>query len=83
MFECSDPGSIKSFHTFSELKSHLDIGHHCVKERQFETHYDMLRRDWVDILTTSGNITRDATRTPGYQRSVTASSRLDQSVSMD
>ena len=38
MFECSEPGCVKSFKTFSEIESHLDIGDHCVKEeRQSET----------------------------------------------
>ena len=32
MFECSDPGCVKSFQTFSELESHLDVGNHCVKD---------------------------------------------------
>ena len=50
MFECSEPGCMKSFRTFSELESHLDIGDHCVKEeKQSETLYDKLRRDWVDM----------------------------------
>ena len=54
MFECSEPGFIKSFKTFSELESHLDIGDHCVKEkRQSETLYDKLRRDWADMYTSS------------------------------
>ena len=35
---------MKSFRTFSELESHLDIGDHRVKEeRQSETLYDKLR----------------------------------------
>ena len=38
MFECSAPGCVKSFQTFSELESHLDVGDHCVKdERPSET----------------------------------------------
>ena len=38
MFECSEPGCVKSFKTFSEIEPHLDIGDHCVKdERQSET----------------------------------------------
>ena len=32
MFECSEPGCVKSFQTFLELESHLDIGDHYVKE---------------------------------------------------
>lgn len=56
MFECSEPGCIKSFRTFSELESHLDIGDHCVKEeRQSETLYDKLRRDWVDMFVSEHN----------------------------
>ena len=38
LFECSEPGCVKSFKTFSEIEPHLDIGDHCVKdERQYET----------------------------------------------
>ena len=48
MFECLEPGCMKSFRTFSELESHLDIGDHCVKEeRQSETLYDKFPRDYV------------------------------------
>lgn len=83
MFECSEPGCIKSFRTFSELESHLDIGDHCVKEeRQSETLYDKLRRDWVDMFTTSVNITKDATCAPGSQQSVSSSPSSDQAVRM-
>ncbi|CAH3132859.1 unnamed protein product [Pocillopora meandrina] len=43
MFECSEPGCVKSFQTFSELESHLDVGDHCVKdERPSETLNDKL-----------------------------------------
>ena len=83
MFECSEPRCIKSFRTFSELESHLDIGDHCVKEeRQSETLYDKLRRDWVDMFTTSVNITKDATCTPGSQQNVSSSPPSDQAVRM-
>ena len=83
MFECSEPGCVKSFKTFSEIESHLDIGDHCVKEeRQSETLYDKLRRDCVDMFTTSVNITKDATYTPGYQQSLSVSPPSDQPVSM-
>ena len=83
MFECSEPGCVENFKTFSELESHLDIGHHCVKEeRQPETLYDKLRRGWADMFTTSVNITKDATCTPSYQQSVSASPPSDQAVSM-
>ena len=82
MFECSELGYVKSFKTLSELESHLDIGNHCVKEeRQSETLYDKLWRDWVDMFTTSVNIIKDATCTPGYQQSVSASPPSDQAVS--
>ena len=38
MFECSEPGCVESFKTFSEIESPLDIADHCVKEeRQSET----------------------------------------------
>ena len=74
---------MKSFRTFSELESHLDIGDHCVKEeRQSETLYDKLRRDWVDMFTTSVNITKDGTRTPGSQQNVSSSPPSDQAVRM-
>jgi len=67
MCECSEPGCVKGFKTFSEVESYLDIDDHCVKEeRQSETLYDKLRRDWVDMNTTSVNIAKDATCTPGY-----------------
>ena len=52
MFECSEPGCVKSFQIFSKLKSHLDVGDHCIKdERPSETLYDKLRRDWADRFT--------------------------------
>ena len=74
---------MKSFRTFSELESHLDIGDHCVKEeRQSETLYDKLRRDWVDMFTTSVNITKDGTCTPGSQQNVSSSPPSDQAVRM-
>ena len=83
MFQCSEPGCIKSFRTFSELESHLDIGDHCVKEeRQSETLYDKLRRDRVDMFTTSVSITKDATCTPASQQSVSSSPSSDQAVRM-
>ena len=86
MFECSEPGCYKSFQTFSELESHLDIGdHHVREESQSETLYDKLRRDWVDMFSTSVNITKttkDATSTPDYQQSVSASPLLDQAVNI-
>ena len=69
MSECSEPGCIESFQTFSELGPHLDIGDHCVKEvTQSETLYDKLRRDWVDMFTTSVSVTKDATCTPASQK---------------
>ena len=74
---------MKSFRTFSELESHLDIGDHCVKgERQSETLYDKLRRDWVDMFTTSVNITKDGTCTSGSQQNVSLSPPSDQAVRM-
>ncbi|PFX12870.1 Protein sidekick-2 [Stylophora pistillata] len=58
MFECSEPGCVKSFQTFSELELHLNVGDHCVKdERLSETVYDKLRRDWAERFTTSVSIT--------------------------
>lgn len=83
MFEYSEPGCMMSFRTFSELESHFDIGDHCVKEeRQSETLYDKLRRDWVDMFTTSVNITKDGTCTPGSQQNVSSSPPSDQAVRM-
>ena len=47
IFECSEPGCVKSFQLFSELEAHLDVGDHCVEaERQSETLYDTIRTDW-------------------------------------
>ena len=58
MFECSEPGCVKSFQIFSKLESHLDVGDHCLKdERPSETLYDKLHRDWADRFTTSVNVT--------------------------
>ena len=55
---------MKSFQIFSELESRLDIGDHCVKEgRQSEALYCKLCSDWVDMFSTSVNITNDATST--------------------
>jgi hypothetical protein len=59
IFECSEPGCMKSFQNFSELESHLDIGDHSVKDEQKETLYDKLRRDWVERFTTAVSITQD------------------------
>ena len=60
MFECSEPGCVKSFQIFSKLASHLDVRDHCLKdERPSETLYDKLRKDWADRLTTSVNVTED------------------------
>ena len=60
VFECSEPGCIKSFQTFSELESHLDIGDHSLEEERKETLYDKLRKDWVERFTTSVSITEKA-----------------------
>lgn len=58
IFECLEPGCVKSFQTFSELDLHLNVGDHCVKdERLSETVYDKLRRDWAERFTTSVSIT--------------------------
>ncbi|CAB4028800.1 Retrovirus-related Pol poly, partial [Paramuricea clavata] len=59
IFECSEPGCVKSFQTFSDLESHLDIGDHSVKDEQKQTLYDKLRRDWVERFTTAVNISED------------------------
>ena len=70
MFECSEPGCVKSFQTFSELESHLDVGNHCVKdERPSETLYDKLRRDWVDRFITSVNVTENEPSEPNIHQS--------------
>ena len=70
MFECSKPGCVKSFQTFSELESHLDVGDHCVKdERPSETLYDKLRRDWADRFTTSVNVTENEPSEPNIHQS--------------
>ena len=70
MFECSEPGCVKSFQTFSELESHLDVANHCVKEeRPSETLYDKLRRDWVDRFTTSVNVTENEPSEPNIHQS--------------
>ena len=53
------------------------------EERQSETLYDKLRRDWVDMFTTSVNITKDGTCTPGSQQNVSSSPPSDQAVRMD
>lgn len=76
MFECSEPGCVKSFQTFSELESHLDIGDHCVSL------YDKLRKDWVDMFTTAVNITEDAGCADSTQERVCQTSPSHQSVEM-
>ena len=54
MFECSEPGCVKSFQIFSKLESHLAVGDHCIKdERPSETLHDKLCRDWADRFTKS------------------------------
>ena len=70
MFECSAPRCVKSFQTFSELESHLDVGDHCVKdERPSETLYDKLRRDRADRFTTSVNVTENEPSEPNIHQS--------------
>ena len=65
MFECSEPGCVKSFQIFSKLASHLDVGDHCLKdERPSETLCDKLRKDWAERLTTSVNVTEDEPSEP-------------------
>ena len=65
MFECSEPGCVKSFQIFSKLESHLDVGDHCLKdERPSETLYYKLRRDWADRFTTSVNVIGDEPSEP-------------------
>ena len=77
MFECSEPECVKSFQTFSELESHLDVGNHCVKdERPSETLYDKLRRDWVDRLTSSVNVTENEPSDPNIHQSENVSVAL-------
>ena len=73
---------MKSFNTFSELESHLDIGDHSVKEERKGTLYDKLRRDWVDMFTTVVNITEDAPCAPGKQQNVSGSTPSDEAVAM-
>ncbi|XP_068684474.1 uncharacterized protein [Montipora foliosa] len=68
IFECSEPGCVKSFQLFSELEAHLDVGDHCVEaERQSETLYDTIRRDWVERFTTTVNITENEPCEPVHQ----------------
>ena len=52
------------------------------EQRQSETLYDKLRRDWVDVFTTSVKITKDGTCTPGSQQNVISSPPSDQAVRM-
>ena len=61
MFECSEPGCVKSFQIFSKLESHLDVGDYYLKD---ETLYDKLRRDGADRFTTSVNVTEDEQSEP-------------------
>ena len=68
MFECSEPGCVKSVQTFSELESHLDVGD-VKDERPSETLYDKLRRDWVDRFTTSVNVTENEPSEPNIHQS--------------
>lgn len=98
MFECSEPGCVKSFTTFAELESHLDIGDHCVAgvkdegqdegqderqdERQTETVYDKLRMDWVDMFTSAVSITEYQPCEPTTKQSVRELSPSDQAVNM-
>ena len=52
------------------------------EERQSETLYDKLCRDWVGMFIMSVNVTEDITCTPGNQQSVNGSLSSDQAVSM-
>lgn len=77
LFECSEPGCVKSFQTFSELESHLDIGDHNAKEERHthtETLYDKFHRDWAERFTTSVNITEDEKCALSNQKSASESS---------
>ena len=69
LFECSEPGCVKSFPTFSELESHLNVGDHIIKQarKDSETLYDKLRRDWVERFTTAVKITEDMPSTSSVQ----------------
>ena len=68
IFECSEPGCVKSFQLFSELEAHLDVGDHRVEaERQSETLYDTIRTDWVERFTKTVNITEDEPCEPVFQ----------------
>lgn len=69
LFECSESGCVKSFPTFSELESHLNVGDHIIKQarKDSKTLYDKLRRNWVERFTTAVNITEDMPSTSSVQ----------------
>ena len=83
MFECSEPGCIKSFTTFSELESHLDIGDHCMKdEKKTETLYDKIRKDGVDMFTSTVRITEYDASESSTKQGVQDSSPSNQAINM-
>ena len=61
LFECSEPGCVKSFPTISELESHLNVGDHIIKQERKDSEIlcNKLWPDWLTRFTTAVNITKD------------------------
>ena len=78
IFECSEPGCVKSFQTFSELESHLGIRDHAIRK---DTLYDQLHREWVDRFTLAVKIT-DTPCTSNIRQNESDSPASDQAVGM-
>ncbi|KAL9964388.1 hypothetical protein ACROYT_G028020 [Oculina patagonica] len=57
MFECSEPGCIKSFTTFTELESHFVIGDHCMKDER-KTKHCTIREGWLTNNQVQGFLSR-------------------------
>ena len=69
LFECSEPGCVKSFPTISELESHLNAGDHIIKQERKDSEIlcNKLWPDWMERFTTAVNITEDMPSTSRVQ----------------
>ena len=69
LFECSEPGCVKSFPTISELESHLNVGDQIIKQERKDSEIlcNKLWPDWMERFTTAVNITEDMPSTSRVQ----------------
>ena len=55
LFGCPEDGCVKSFPSFEEQQSHVQIGCHLFIEEQ-NTPYDRIRKQWASKVTSIGNV---------------------------